>query len=138
MKNKNIIEYVTIILISILAFSVIFNNLGTSTFFDWDESHYGEVALEILKTGDWIMLKYAEQPDSKPPLGAWLIAISFKIFGINEFALRFWSAFLGAETVVLVYFFGSEIKNECTGIFSAIFLLICASIAKSSNLCSAI
>lgn len=114
---------IIIIFLSFISVSILFNNLGTSTFFDWDESHYGEVALEIIKTNEWIMLKYGGQPDSKPPLGAWLIAISFKIFGINEFALRFWSAIFGTGTILLVYFFGVEIKDKHLGIFSAIFLL---------------
>jgi len=58
MKPKEYTDYAIIILLLILSISLLFNNLGSSTFFDWDESHYGEVSLEILKTNDWIMLKY--------------------------------------------------------------------------------
>jgi 4-amino-4-deoxy-L-arabinose transferase-like glycosyltransferase len=61
--------------------------------------------------------------NTKPPLGAWLIAISFKLFGVNEFALRFWSALFATGTVVIVYLFGKEIENKCVGIFSALLLL---------------
>jgi len=56
-------------------------------------------------------------------LGAWLIAISFKIFGVTEFALRFWSALFGVATIILVYFFGKEIENDCAGLYSSIILL---------------
>lgn len=125
MIGKRYTEYIIIILLSFISFEIIFNNLGASTFFDWDESHYGEVALEMLKSDNWIVLTYGGQPDliAKPPLGAWLIAVSFKIFGVTEFALRFWSALFGVATIILVYFFGKEIENECTGIYSALFLL---------------
>lgn len=126
MKKKVLIEYGIIIFLLIISAGVIFNNLGYSTFFDWDESRHGENSLEILKTNDWIVLNYGGQPDFynlKPPLGAWLIAFSFSIFGVDEFALRFWSAIFGVGTILLVYLFGSEIKNKCMGIYSAIFLL---------------
>ncbi len=125
MIEKKYIEYFIIIFLFFASFEIIFNNLGSSTFFDWDESHYGEVALEILKSNNWIVLTYGGQPDliAKPPLGAWLIATSFKIFGVTEFALRFWSALFGVATIILVYFFGKEIENECTGLYSALFLL---------------
>ncbi|VVB51608.1 Undecaprenyl phosphate-alpha-4-amino-4-deoxy-L-arabinose arabinosyl transferase [uncultured archaeon] len=118
-------EYFIIVLLSIFSLSIIFNNLGLTAYYDWDESRNGENALEILKTNDWIVLKYDGQPDlwnTKPPLGAWLIAISFKIFGVNEFALRFWSALFGAGTIVLVFLFGKEIRNNYVGIFSALLL----------------
>lgn len=125
MPEKKYIDYAIPVILSIISICIIFNNLGSSTFFDWDESHYGEVALEILKSGDWIVLTYGGQPDliAKPPLGTWLMAISFKIFGVTEFALRFWSAFFGAATILLVYYFGKEIENRCTGIYAALFLL---------------
>lgn len=125
MRETKNIDYAIPIILFIVSIYIIFNNLGASTFFDWDESHYGEVALEILKSNDWIVLTYGGQPDliAKPPLGTWLIALSFKFFGVTEFALRFWSALFGVATILLVYFFGKEIKNNCVGLFSAIFLL---------------
>jgi len=127
MKKNLLIEYGIIILLLLISAGVIFNNLGSSNFFDWDESRHGENSLEILKTNDWIVLKYGGQPDFynvKPPLGAWLIAFSFSIFGVDEFALRFWSAIFGVGTILLVYLFGSEIENKCMGLYPAISLLI--------------
>ena len=118
-------EYIIIVILSVFSLSIIFNNLGSTAYYDWDESRHGENALEILKTNDWVVLKYDDQTDlwnTKPPLGAWLIAISFKILGVNEFALRFWSALFGAGTVVLVFLFGREIGNNCVGFFSALLL----------------
>ena len=39
----------------------------------------------------------------KQPLFMWQMALSMKLFGANEFAMRLPSAFLGALTVLLVY-----------------------------------
>ncbi len=128
LNNKDkIIDYGIILLLILLSGYIVFNNLGSSTLFDWDESRNAQNALEILESNDWIVLKYAGKPDlwnTKPPLGAWLIALSFKIFGINEFALRFWSAFSAVGVIIIVYLFGKEIKNRFVGIIAAILLLI--------------
>ena len=45
-----------------------------------------------------------------------------RFFGVNEFALRFWSALFGAGTIVLVFLFGKEIGNNSVGVFSALLL----------------
>lgn len=54
-----------------------------------DETRYGEIPHEMIVTGHWadphlVGLRYFE----KPPLGYWLNAISLKIFGENNFAVR--------------------------------------------------
>ena len=54
-----------------------------------DEFRYAEIPREMLETGDFITprllgCRYFE----KPPMGYWLTAASFKIFGLNVFALR--------------------------------------------------
>jgi len=54
-----------------------------------DEFRYAEIPREMLETGDLITprllsFRYFE----KPPMGYWLTAASFKIFGLNAFALR--------------------------------------------------
>ena len=38
-----------------------------------------------------------------PPIGFWLMATSYKIFGINEFSTRFPSAMLGLFSIILLY-----------------------------------
>ena len=54
-----------------------------------DEFRYAEIPREMLETGDFITprllsCRYFE----KPPMGYWLTASSFRIFGLNVFALR--------------------------------------------------
>jgi len=124
MRKSLLVDIIIILIITLVSSLIIFNNLGTSTVKDWDEARYGESALEILKTNNWIVMKYAGEPSlAKPPLGIWLIAISFSLFGINEFALRFFSALAGVLTIIIVYLFGKEISNRYVGIFSATILI---------------
>jgi 4-amino-4-deoxy-L-arabinose transferase-like glycosyltransferase len=57
---------------------------------DTTEPRYAEIARLMLTTNDWITPWF--EPDvpfwGKPPLSFWAQALSFKLFGINEFAGR--------------------------------------------------
>lgn len=57
---------------------------------DTTEPRYAEIARLMLVTNDWITPWF--EPDvpfwGKPPLSFWAQALSFKLFGINEFAGR--------------------------------------------------
>jgi 4-amino-4-deoxy-L-arabinose transferase-like glycosyltransferase len=119
-------KYVGIVFISLLAFVLIFNNLSKSNLHDWDESIYAENALEMIHGSGMIIPTYAHMPDmalGKPPLGIWLEAVSFLIFGVNLFALRFFSAFFALATVVLTYLFGKKISGTSGGIAASTLLL---------------
>jgi hypothetical protein len=51
---------------------------------------------EMLARGDWVTPHFNGQPRfDKPILFYWLILLSYRVFGITEFAVRFWSALAG-------------------------------------------
>ncbi len=58
---------------------------------DQTEARYAEIARLMAETGNWItpQIDYHTPFWAKPPLSTWLSAISIKIFGVNEFAVRF-------------------------------------------------
>ncbi len=61
---------------------------------DRDEGSNAEAAREMLETGDWISPTLNYEPRfAKPAFTYWLISGSYSLFGINEFAARFPSAF---------------------------------------------
>jgi 4-amino-4-deoxy-L-arabinose transferase-like glycosyltransferase len=81
--------------IILLAAFFSFWKLGSGDVNEWDESLYGQNAIEMMHNGDYIHYYYAGEPDTwnaKPPLSVWLIIIAYKLFGFNAFALRFFSA----------------------------------------------
>ncbi len=56
----------------------------------------------MLEAGDWITPHFNGLPRfDKPILFYWLITLSYRVFGVSEFAARFWSA-LAAVILVLV------------------------------------
>ncbi|WP_051258937.1 glycosyltransferase family 39 protein [Chitinibacter tainanensis] len=68
-----------------------------------DEGRYASLALQMLQSGDWVTprlngILYFE----KPPLQYWAGAASMALFGVNEFAARFWPGFTGLLAVAVV------------------------------------
>ena len=71
----------------------------------WDESLYGTTAAEIVASGDWVVTTFHGQVDyynAKPPLNVWLIALSFKMFGITLVSLRLVSALSAWLTIAVL------------------------------------
>lgn len=117
-KNKKLFW----IMLGITAF-IIFFNLGAFPLFDPDEPVYAETPKEMIVFGDFVSPRiYGEYWYDKPPMFYWLVAASFKIFGVNEFAARFPSALLGILCVMLVYRSGSRIFGQTAGIAGALVL----------------
>src|SRR5215510_3895201 len=57
----------------------------------WDESLFATTAGEMVESGDWIGTTFLGSLDyynSKPPLQVWLVALSFKEFGMGAASLR--------------------------------------------------
>ncbi|MDO8303451.1 MAG: phospholipid carrier-dependent glycosyltransferase, partial [Sedimentisphaerales bacterium] len=90
-----------------------------------DETRYAEIAREMLQSGDWIVPHLAQtRYFEKPVLGYWLTAVSIKLFGENNSAVRLPSALaVGISAIMiflLVYKFGGGQKKTgflATGVF---------------------
>jgi 4-amino-4-deoxy-L-arabinose transferase-like glycosyltransferase len=92
---------VVLLILLILSGTLSFFRLGTPGLFDADEPAYAQAAREMLETGDWITPHFNGLPRfDKPILFYWLITLSYRVFGVTEFAVRFWSA-LAAVILVL-------------------------------------
>ena len=57
---------------------------------DTTEARYGEIGRKMAELNDWVTpwFDYGVPYWGKPPLSFWVTAISFKLFGVNEFAAR--------------------------------------------------
>jgi hypothetical protein len=92
----------------------------------WDEGMFGVQAFEMNENHNWLIQYFDGIPDrenNKPPFAVWCIALSFKLFGINELALRLPSAIFGFLTsAALFYFVWKYTKNSLIGFVSALVL----------------
>jgi len=87
----------------LLSGTLFFFHLGTPGLFDADEPAYAQAAREMLESGDWITPHFNGRPRfDKPILFYWLISLSYRLFGVTEFAVRFWSALAGVALVLLI------------------------------------
>jgi 4-amino-4-deoxy-L-arabinose transferase-like glycosyltransferase len=127
MTAKIDIKKVVLFLIICISIVPLFNDLGKAPIEMWDEATYANNSIDMLEHPNLIIVSTEGVPEtysSKPPLVIWLQAISYKFFGVNEFGVRFPSAFMGLLTVVLlVWFCLYKIKNTILGIVSGLVLI---------------
>lgn len=78
-----------------------------------DEGAYAGFARRMLQTGDWLIPDYFWSfIHRKTPLHFWNIAISYSVFGENNFALRLSSALSVWLVYLSIYRFGSFLAGE--------------------------
>lgn len=120
-KKYQVFFNITILLI--LCLGLFFSGLGGYLLIDVDEPRYAEAAREMLVSGDWITPYYNyELRFDKPVFIYWLIAFSYKIYGINEFAARFPSAVSALLTVLFVYFTGKKFISNSFGFIAGVIM----------------
>ena len=112
-KNKKTIFF-------ILPFIIYLALLAVVPLMEPDEGRYSAIPSEMNHSGDYVTphLKgtvYLE----KPPLCYWATAMSFKIFGENEFSARLFSALCLWGCIFLVYRMGTFFHGEKTGFYAA-------------------
>jgi outer membrane protein assembly factor BamB len=111
---------------AILAFSIIFFvNLGSGPLWAADEQTYSQWAFNMLKTGDYLTPQAfggVAMWIGKPPLFMWLMSLAYQVFGVNNFASRFWSAVFGSLSLVLIFYLGKKLYNLHVGFISALVL----------------
>jgi len=97
-------------LIFICSIFTLFVNNHTLGFWDQDESAYAGFAYNFLQTGNWLIPDFLwSDVHRKPPMHFWNIALSFKLFGANEFATRVPSALAILGTILLVRYLSAPL-----------------------------
>lgn len=124
-------------LIVFLALVLRFWHLGANPpSLTWDEAAWGYNAYSLGLTGHdefgrFLPLNYLESfGDFKPPVYAYLTILPVKIFGLNEFATRFPSAFFGVLTVLLTYFLVKQIFEK--SLYANRYALLAATLLAAS------
>lgn len=110
-------------LVAIISCMIIFFNLGGVPLLDPDEPVYAQTPKEMFIYNEFVSPRiFGEYWYDKPPMYYWLVAGSYKLFGITEFATRFPSAILGVASALVVYLAGRRLFNERAGMIGALVL----------------
>lgn len=100
-----------------------FAGLGRLPLLEPDEGRNAEVAREMLASGDLITphfnsLTYLD----KPAVYFWMVAASFRLWGVTEWAARFPSALMALGTMLLTWFLARRMFGDFTGLRAGIIL----------------
>ncbi len=116
-----------VMLILLLPLAPCFNELGKLPIRIWDEARQAHNAYEMYYNNNYWVPAFDGIPDTfgtKPAVFIWMEVWSMKIFGINEFAVRFPSA-LGAYllSIGIMAFVWRYFKSYSTALIAGILLL---------------
>ena len=109
--------------------AVYVGSMFTPGLLDDADSTHAEAAREMVATGDYVTLhingvRYLE----KPPLPYWMVAISYKVFGVNEFGTRLPMVLSIMVLGILAFCWGRRAFGERTGIYAGLFVYTCAGV----------
>ena len=115
--------------LALLFAAVYFGALFSPALLDDADSTHAEAAREMFVTGDYVTLhvngvRYLE----KAPLPYWLVAISYHLFGVNEFATRLPMALSVMLLGVLALVWARRAFGERGGIYTALFVYSAAGV----------
>ena len=115
--------------LAVVFLAVYMGSMFTPGLLDDADSTHAEAAREMVVTGDYVTLhvngiRYLE----KPPLPYWLVAISYKVLGVNEFSTRLPMVLAVMLLGVLGFCWGRRAFGERTGIYAGLFVYTCAGV----------
>ncbi|MBW1811340.1 MAG: glycosyltransferase family 39 protein [Deltaproteobacteria bacterium] len=128
-------------LVGLLGCVLYFPGLGTSGLWDPWETHYAEVAREMVESGNWLEPTWEHSPGqsykekyffSKPVLVFWLLAVPMKIFGVQaaqggivsgaEWYLRIPFALIAILGLFGIFALGANFFGKRVGLLAAVIL----------------
>lgn len=90
-----------------------------------DEARYAQIPKEMLEDGSWVVPTLLNEPYlDKPPLMYWLVALSYKLFGVSEASARLVPALCVHGTILVVYLLGRRSLGERAAFWAAMLLTI--------------
>jgi 4-amino-4-deoxy-L-arabinose transferase-like glycosyltransferase len=111
-------------LLVVICSVLFFQSPDNAPFYNKQEAREALVVWEIIHSGNWILpLRNGVEIPSKPPLYHWLAALTAKSMNqLDEFTVRFPSAFLGTLGVLLTYLAGAILWGRSAGLVAALIL----------------
>ncbi|NVK53799.1 MAG: lipid-A-disaccharide synthase N-terminal domain-containing protein [Flavobacteriaceae bacterium] len=125
-RNLNFLEKVKTyrmgLFLGVTAFFLFFN-LNSWSVTESSEARYAQISKEMLQTGDWMHPQLIGiYHYHKPPMTYWITALSYKIFGVNPFAARFFLQIAILIQLFLVYRIGILLWKDKNKSFKAALL----------------
>ncbi|MGE5219368.1 MAG: ArnT family glycosyltransferase, partial [Chloroflexota bacterium] len=115
---------VAIAVLTLVCAVALFDHLGAPALFEPDEGRNAEKAREILLLRDWVTPheNFLVVLD-KPIPYYWLVAASYRLFGVSEWSARLPSAVAAAGCVVLIFLLAQRRFGLWPGLWAALVLM---------------
>ncbi len=125
-NNLRIKERLQLGIFTLFCFITFTYNLSEVPPYHADENFYVTTTRNMVESGDYITPVYHDKKRfAKPILFYWLVAASYKTFGINLYSARLVSAMFGTLCIPLIYIIARRIFDKQTAIISALLLPGC-------------
>lgn len=116
----SMLNYICLIIVALILF---FLGGWLIPITDPTESVYTLTAKEMLAADDWLSPRiYGNFWFDKPIMFYWELLAAYKIFGVGEFASRFFPAVFATLGLFITYFFGAKLYDKKVGFAAAIIL----------------
>lgn len=118
LERRDAAFVLAVLAVALAAYSL---ELGALALWSRDETTYARIAQEMLRTGDWLTLRYGGVNwFCHPPLYFWMVAITMRVVDSAELAARLPSALFGAGGVALAWLWGRTLFSHRAGLFAAV------------------
>lgn len=118
------VRAVSLFLVLVLPAAILYPTRGFHLL-EPDEGRYAQIPKEMLQTGQWVVPTLQGEPYlDKPPLMYWLVAISYRLFGVSPESARLAPALCVHLTVLAVYWLGRRSIGERAAAWAAVLLSV--------------
>ena len=120
------IPWIDLSLLTLTLIIMVFG-IGDYGFYEPHEGHFAMVGQEMIFQGNWITPHLNGSPYlNKPPLLYWLIGVSTKVFGVNEFAARLPIGLAGWLGILLAWKWTRQLWGTSASRITALMLSVTA------------
>src|SRR5580704_8988061 len=118
------VRFSSLLLVLLLPAAILYPTLGFHLL-EPDEGRYAQIPKEMLAHHSWVVpTLQGEAYLDKPPLMYWLVALSYRAFGISPEAARLVPALCVHLTILAVYFIGRRSTGERAAFWAALLLAV--------------
>ncbi len=115
LSEQALFRYSCVAAVALYVLFLQFYHLGELPIVQWDESRLAVNAAEMSQSNQFLISTFEDKPDlynTKPPLMIWLQALSIKVFGLTEWAIRLPSALAALACFFALFRLVSILSNS--------------------------
>ena len=125
-NSTRIREYLQLTAFTLLCFLAFTYNLSAVPPYHSDENFYVTSTRNMIASGDYVTPVYHDKKRfAKPILFYWMVAASYKMFGVNLFSARLVSSLFASLCIPIVYIIARRLFDPKVALISALLLPGC-------------